>query len=82
MKSRKDEQFFLKHSSCRISVQDDCFRKSYSRKLCYKMYILLIFFIAYAFIGHVHVFAGRMKVAFKGHVHVFVGQVKVVSHSS
>ena len=64
MKSRKDEQFFPKHSFRRTSVYDECFRKKCSRK---SYYILLMFFIAYAF---------------KGHVHVFAGWVKVVSHSS
>ena len=55
VKSRKDEKFFPKHSSSRIT------RGSHIT------YYNLMFFIAYAFKGQVHVFAGR---------------VKIVSHSS
>ena len=46
-----------------LVLQDECFGKNYLRKTYYS----LMFFIAYAFKGQVHVFAGR---------------VKIVSHSS
>ena len=57
MKSRKDEQFFPKHSSCRTSALERITRGS-----CITYYSLM-FFIAYTFKGHVHVFAGRVKFA-------------------
>ena len=56
VKSRKDKQFFPKHSSCRMSAVG---RITYGSRITYYS---LIFFIAYAFKGHVHAFAGRVKV--------------------
>ena len=56
VKSRKDKQFFPKHSSCRMSALGGI--TCGSRITYYSLMIL----IAYAFKGHVHAFTGRMKV--------------------
>ena len=64
VKSRKDEQFFPKHSSYRTSVQTSAFiRVTQGSRISY--YSLMLF----------------NADAFKGHMHVFAGRVKVVSHS-